>query len=211
MKLVFLGPPGAGKGTVAAKISAKYNIPHISTGELFRNNIKNKTELGRKVSRILESGDLVPDEITIEIVKQRLSEPDAATGFILDGFPRTITQAEALKSFADLDMVLNFECGKEEIIRRLTGRRQCPECGRIYHIEFMPPQKEGICDDDGAELITRSDDKIDSVENRLVVYNKSTEPLINWYKEEGLLTNINAELSPEEVFSEADKILSGIS
>ena len=147
MKMVFLGPPGAGKGTIAVQAKEFYNIPHISTGDLFRSNIKNETELGLKVKEILASGGLVPDSVTIEMVKNRIAEPDCKNGFILDGFPRTIPQADALAEMTDLDAVINFLVSKEEVVKRLSGRRMCPSTGRIYHIVFNPPKVEGKDDE----------------------------------------------------------------
>lgn len=198
---MYLGPPGAGKGTMASRTKELLKIPHISTGELFRENVSEKTPLGLQVKSIMERGDLVPDEITVAMVKERLGRPDAAEGFILDGFPRTIPQAEALADVTDLDHAVNFSCPEEELIKRLTGRRFCPVCGRTYHVVFMPPREEGRCDDDGAELATRDDDTLDAVKNRLKVYAESTEPLITWYRDNGLLRDVDASVAPDEVFA----------
>lgn len=199
MKLVFLGPPGAGKGTIAAKAKDVYSIPHISTGDLFRDNIKRETELGKKVKAILAAGDLVPDEVTIAMVKDRLASDDAANGFILDGFPRTIAQADALETISSLDKVVNFVLDKEDIIRRLSGRRVCKSTGRTYHILYNPPKVEGIDDETGEPLIQRDDDKEEAIRNRLEVYEASTAPLISYYREKGLLVDIDASASPDEV------------
>ena len=199
MKLVFLGPPGAGKGTIAAKAKDVYSIPHISTGDLFRDNIKRETELGKKVKAILAAGDLVPDEVTIAMVKDRLASDDAANGFILDGFPRTIAQADALETISSLDKVVNFVLDKEDIIRRLSGRRVCKSTGRTYHILYNPPKDEGIDDETGEPLIQRDDDKEEAIRNRLEVYEASTAPLISYYREKGLLVDIDASASPDEV------------
>jgi len=166
MKMVFLGPPGAGKGTVAAAAKDYYGIPHISTGDLFRSNIKNETELGLKVKSILASGGLVPDSITIEMVRNRLAEPDCEKGFILDGFPRTIPQADALAEMVDLDAVVDFQISAEEVVERLSGRRMCPSTGRIYHIVFNPPKVEGKDDVTGEDLIQREDDKEEAIKHR---------------------------------------------
>lgn len=201
MRLVFLGPPGAGKGTIAAKAKLVYSIPHISTGDLFRANIKNGTELGRRVQAILAAGDLVPDEVTIDMVRERLKEEDALKGFILDGFPRTIAQADALGSMTDLDRVVNFVLDKEDIVKRLSGRRVCKSTGRTYHILYNPPKVEGIDDETGEPLIQRDDDKEEAIRNRLEVYEASTAPLIAYYRDKGLLVDIDASKSPDEVLS----------
>ncbi|PIE04848.1 MAG: adenylate kinase, partial [Spirochaetales bacterium] len=196
MKLIFLGPPGAGKGTMAARVKEYLGIPHISTGNLFRENVAEKTQLGMQVKEIMEQGNLVPDDLTIAIVKERLSRPDAEKGFILDGFPRTILQAEALEKMTSIKHVLNLICPDRELIRRLTGRRFCPACGRSYHVEFIPPKQENICDDDGHQLSIRDDDTLEAVQNRLNVYMEKTRPLIEWYENRGLLRNIEADVPP---------------
>ena len=200
MKIIFLGPPGAGKGTMASRTRELLDIPHVSTGELFRDNINRETPLGLQIKETIDQGNLVTDEITVALVKNRLSLPDAATGFILDGFPRTIPQAVALSEFRELDHVINLTCPSEVLIRRLTGRRQCPVCGRIFHVDFVPPIVDGICDDDGAELSIRDDDKLEAVKNRLKVYTDSTEPLIRWYEDHGLLRIVDASTTPDGVF-----------
>lgn len=209
MKMVFLGPPGAGKGTVAAKAKDYYKIAHISTGDLFRSNIKNETELGLKVKEILASGGLVPDSITIEMVRNRLAEPDCANGFILDGFPRTIPQADALAQMTDLDAVVDFQISEDEVVERLSGRRMCPSTGKIYHIVFNPPKVEGKDDETGEDLIQREDDKEDAIKHRLDVYTQQTEPLINYYKNKGLIKEVktNNSLTPNEVFELTKKAL----
>jgi adenylate kinase len=200
MKMVFLGPPGAGKGTIAALAKDYFNIPHISTGDLFRSNIKNETELGLKVKSILASGGLVPDSVTIEMVRNRIAEPDCEKGFILDGFPRTIPQADALAEMTGLDAVVNFDISKEEVVKRLSGRRMCPSTGRIYHIVFNPPKVENKDDETGEDLIQRPDDKEEAIVNRLEVYTAQTEPLIEYYRGKGLLKDIDASVKPSEVF-----------
>lgn len=182
MRLIFLGPPGAGKGTIAVKVKEAYQIPHISTGDLFREAIANQTPLGKKVKAILDSGELVPDEVTVEMVKERLSRPDVKGGYILDGFPRTTGQADALKAFASVDKVLNFVLSEEKIVERLSGRRIAKKSGRVYHIQYNPPAKEGICDESGEPLIQRPDDKPEAIKNRLRVYAKQTAPLIDYYQ-----------------------------
>lgn len=207
MNLVFLGPPGAGKGTIAAKAKDVYKIPHISTGDLFRANIKNETELGKKVKAILAAGDLVPDEVTIAMVEDRLKDEDAKAGFILDGFPRTVAQADALASMASLDAVVNFVLDKEAIVKRLSGRRVCKSTGRTYHILYNPPKVEGIDDETGEPLIQRDDDKEEAIRNRLEVYEKSTAPLIDYYRAKGLLVDIDASVSPDEVLAAMVKAL----
>ena len=205
--VVLLGPPGAGKGTIASIVKDAYKIPHISTGDLFRANIKNETELGKQVKEILASGNLVPDEITIKMVENRLKENDAASGYILDGFPRTIAQADALASMSDIDYVVNFVIERDTILKRLSGRRVCKSTGRTYHILYNPPKVEGIDDETGEPLIQRDDDKEEAILNRLEVYEKSTAPLINYYKERGLLIDLDASKSPEEIFEAFKKIV----
>ncbi len=201
MNIVLLGPPGAGKGTLAALLKTELNVPHISTGDIFRSNIKNGTELGKKVQGILASGGLVPDEVTIEMVRDRLSNPDTANGYILDGFPRTIPQAEALGKMAELDAVINFVLEDDEVVKRLSGRRLCPSTGKIYHIVSNPPKREGIDDETGEPLIQRDDDKPEAIRHRLEVYRAETAPLIGYYKEHGKIVDIDASPSPETVLS----------
>ena len=207
MNLIFLGPPGAGKGTMAFRAKEKYSIPHISTGDLFRAAIKNQSDLGKQVKSILDAGDLVPDELTTSIVKERLSKKDASSGFILDGFPRTLYQAEALKEFSTIDKVINFTVTEDEVLRRLSGRRVCRSCGESFHIEFIPPSKEGICDKCKGELYTRADDQVDAIKNRLSVYGESTEPLINFYRNEGNLIDVDSSQHPDKVFEDLVSIL----
>lgn len=216
MRLILLGPPGAGKGTQASGIVKKYNIPHISTGDIFRKNIKEGTELGKKAKEYMDKGLLVPDEIVVAIVKDRLTESDCKEGFLLDGFPRTVAQADALeveleKLDMKLDKVINIEVDKDILIERAVGRRICKECGATYHIKFNPPKKEGICDVCGGELYQRKDDTEETVTKRIEVYLKQTKPLIDYYKDKGILANINGMQSIDKVFEDIVKALgSGI-
>lgn len=208
MNLIFLGPPGAGKGTIAALAKDVYSILHISTGDLFRDAIRNESELGKKVKAILAAGDLVPDEVTIAMVKERISKDDAKNGFILDGFPRTIAQAEALSEFATIDAAVNFELSRELIIKRLSGRRVAKNSGKVYHIIYNPPKVEGICDESGEPLIQRDDDKESAILNRLEVYEAQTKPLIDYYQKKGLLVSIDSSKSQQEVLEELKQVLS---
>ena len=198
MNLVFLGPPGAGKGTIAKVAKEALGVPHISTGDLFRANIKNETELGKRVKEILASGGLVPDEITIKMVENRLSESDCEKGYILDGFPRTIPQAEALSKMSNVEGVINFVLSDEEIIKRLSGRRMCPSTGRTYHILFNPPKVEGIDDETGEPLIQRDDDKPEAIRHRLELYNEATAPLIDYYKAKDVVLDLICTNDPKE-------------
>ncbi len=202
INIILLGPPGAGKGTAAKMIAKKYSIPQISTGDIFREAVKKQTELGKRVKTIMEKGELVPDELTISLVKERLAQPDTERGYILDGFPRTVKQADELSKFQSIKAVINFNISEEEIIRRLSGRRVCKNCGAIYHITDYPPKKEGICDKCGGELYQRDDDKIEAIKKRLVVYNEQTAPLIDYYREKGLLYDINMSTPPEKITPE---------
>ncbi len=210
MKLIFLGPPGAGKGTIASELSKKMGIPHISTGDLFRKSIKNQTVLGQKVQKIIESGDLVPDALTVAMVKERLNNPDVENGYILDGFPRTIMQADSLSQFSEIDSVINFVIQDEQVIERLAGRRICKNCGEGYHIETLKPQKEGICDKCGEELVKRPDDAPEAIKNRLDVYYESTEPLIEYYKDKNKLKDIDGSGSVDAVMAETEAVISTI-
>lgn len=210
MRAVLLGPPGAGKGTQAVRLVEKYGVPQISTGDIFRKNIKEGTELGKKAQEYMNAGQLVPDELVVDLVKDRLMQDDCADGYLLDGFPRTIFQAEELDKFLaengqELDAVINFEVGHDALIERLTGRRVCKKCGAGYHIKNIPPKVEGICDKCGGELEQRKDDTVETAENRIVVYNESTAPLIGYYSKTGALKNFNAEKDPDEVFEEIVK------
>ncbi|MFP4375094.1 MAG: adenylate kinase [Spirochaetaceae bacterium] len=200
MNLIFLGPPGAGKGTMASRLAQDRGIPHISTGDIFRENINNGTELGKKVKSILDSGELVPDELTVELVRDRLTQGDVSDGFILDGFPRTIPQAEALDDFADIDAVILFTLPDEEIVKRLSGRRVHKPSGRTYHILFSPPKVPGKDDVTGEELIQRGDDSEESIRNRLEVYRNQTQPLVDFYRRKNLLKEVDAGPAPDDVY-----------
>lgn len=207
-----MGLPGAGKGTQAEQIVEKYNIPHISTGDMFRAAMKNNTELGKKAKSFMDNGDLVPDEVTNGIVRERLAEDDAKNGFLLDGFPRTVEQAEKLENIlndlgTELDAVINIEVDKDVLMKRLTGRWICRTCGKTYHEIYNPPKVPGKCDLDGGELYQRDDDKKETVEKRLNVNMKQTKPLLDFYSEKGKLHNINGEQDIKDVFVDVEKIL----
>ena len=206
MNFVFLGPPGAGKGSLAVKVAADYQIPHISTGDIFRANIKAQTPLGVKVKAIIDSGSLVSDELTFELVKDRLAQDDCKNGYILDGFPRTIPQAEMLDSLvADLKVV-NFQIADEIVIGRLSTRRVCKACGANYNIKTLPPKVEGVCDKCGGELYQRDDDKQESILHHMDVYREQTEPLINYYKNKGKITDLDASIETDILLGEFKKI-----
>ena len=207
-----MGPPGAGKGTQAEKLTEILNIPHISTGDMFRKAIKDQTDLGKQAKSFMDKGELVPDEVTVGIVKDRITEKDCRDGFLLDGFPRTVVQADALAKMLEdlgikLDSVINVEVPYEELIGRLTGRRICRSCGATYHMIFNPPKDEGVCDKCGGELYQRDDDTEETAKNRLLVYEKQTAPLLEYYNNTGLLVNINGNQSMEEVLADILKVL----
>lgn len=212
MKIVMLGAPGAGKGTQAEMISEKYALPHISTGDIFRANIKNGTELGMKAKAYMDEGKLVPDELTVELLLDRVAADDCKNGYVLDGFPRTIPQADVLtealaKNGEKVDYAINVDVPDENIVRRMSGRRACLNCGATYHIEHIPPKKEGICDKCGHELVQRDDDKPETVQNRLNVYHAQTQPLIEYYEKAGVLRNVDGTQDMEKVFSDIVKLL----
>ena len=212
MKLIMLGAPGAGKGTQAKKIAEKYQIPHISTGDIFRANIKNGTELGNKATSYMDQGHLVPDELTCDLVVDRINQEDCKNGYVLDGFPRTIPQAEALKAALDkmgetIDYAIDVEVPDENIVNRMGGRRACPGCGCTYHIEHNPPKVEDICDVCGAKLVLRDDDKPETVTKRLSVYHEQTKPLIDFYKKEGVLREVDGTQDLNDVFQAITEIL----
>ena len=206
MKIIMLGAPGAGKGTQAKKIAEKFQIPHISTGDIFRANIKNGTELGKKAKSYMDQGQLVPDELTVDLLMDRVKNDDCKDGYVLDGFPRTIPQAEALeealsKNGDSIDYAINVDVPDENIINRMSGRRACVKCGATYHLEHIPPKTENICDTCGSELILRDDDKPETVKNRLEVYHKQTQPLIDFYSKKGVLKEVDGTKQMEEVFN----------
>ena len=212
MKIIMLGAPGAGKGTQAKKIAEKYGIPHISTGDIFRANIKNGTELGKKAKTYMDQGALVPDELTCDLVVDRIQQPDCANGYVLDGFPRTIPQAECLTTALDklgqkMDYAINVDVPDENIIHRMGGRRACVGCGATYHLEYAPTKVEGICDVCGKELILRDDDKPETVKKRLDVYHEQTQPLIDYYTNAGILKTVDGTVDIDVVFQNIVEIL----
>lgn len=212
MKIIMLGAPGAGKGSQASRIAKEYQLPHISTGDIFRANLKEETELGKRAKSFMDKGELVPDDITIAMLLDRIHKEDCKNGYILDGFPRTIPQAEALKEALakkdeKIDLALDVEASDELIIKRMAGRRTCPACGAIYHIVTLPPKTEGICDCCGADLIQRKDDNEETVKNRLKIYHEVTEPLISYYKKEGILEEIDGAEELDKVFEKVKRII----
>lgn len=212
MKIIMLGAPGAGKGTQAKRIAAQYGIPHISTGDIFRYNVKNATELGMKAKEYMDQGLLVPDELTLELIMDRFTKDDCKNGYVLDGFPRTIPQAEALtaalaKQEDAIDYAINVDVPDEAIVSRMSGRRACLSCGGTYHIVFNPSKKDGICDVCGGELVLRKDDSPETVQNRLSVYHEQTQPLIDYYKKQDILKEVDGTKEMEEVFRSITDIL----
>lgn len=212
MKIIMLGAPGAGKGTQAKMIAEKYGVPHISTGDIFRANIKNQTELGMEAKKYMDEGKLVPDELTVKILLDRVAKEDCANGYVLDGFPRTIPQAEvlteALEKLNDaVDYAIDVDVPDENIVKRMSGRRACVNCGATYHIVHIPPKTENICDKCGSELILRDDDKPETVLNRLKVYHDQTQPLIDYYTEKGILRTVDGTKDMKDVFEDIVKIL----
>ena len=212
MKIIMLGAPGAGKGTQAKMIAAEYGLPHISTGDIFRANIKEGTELGKEAKTYMDAGQLVPDELTVKILLDRVAKDDCKNGYVLDGFPRTIPQAkvldEALTKLGEkIDFAIDVDVPDENIVRRMGGRRACVTCGATYHIEHVPPKAEGICDTCGSELILRDDDKPETVSNRLKVYHDQTQPLIDFYTEKGVLRSVDGTVDMMDVFAAIKAIL----
>lgn len=212
MKIIMLGAPGAGKGTQAKQIADKYSIPHISTGDIFRANIKNGTELGKKAKQYMDQGALVPDELTCDLVMDRIQQDDCKNGFVLDGFPRTIPQAEALdaalgKINEKMDYAIDVDVPDENIVNRMSGRRACLNCGATYHLISIPPKVEGICDRCGSEIVLREDDKPETVQKRLKVYHEQTQPLIDYYTEKNILVEVDGTVDIDEVFAAIVNVL----
>lgn len=212
MNLILLGPPGAGKGTQATRIVEKYKVPHISTGDIFRENIKNNTPLGQKAQEYMNKGELVPDQLVVDIALDRLGKDDCKNGFLLDGFPRTVFQADALDKFLKdkgkgIDLVINIEVEDKMLIERLDARRVCPTCAATYNVIGMPPKKEGICDKCNDTLIQRKDDKKETVGNRIKVYHEQTSPLIDYYKEKGLIKDFDGMIGADALFDEIAKAI----
>lgn len=212
MKIIMLGAPGAGKGTQAKKIAEKYGIPHISTGDIFRANIKNGTELGKKAKTYMDQGALVPDELTCDLVVDRIQQPDCANGYVLDGFPRTIPQAECLTAALDklgqkMDYAINVDVPDENIVHRMGGRRACVGCGATYHVVYNAPKVEDVCDTCGETLVLRDDDKPETVQKRLNVYHDQTQPLIDYYEKAGILKNVDGTVDMKDVFQAIVNIL----
>ena len=211
MRIIMLGAPGAGKGTQAKRIAEKYGIPHISTGDIFRANIKEGTELGMKAKEFMDQGLLVPDEVTIGMLLDRIKKEDCVNGYVLDGFPRTIPQAESLTKALEemgqkIDYAVDVDVPDENIVSRMSGRRACITCGATYHVQFAPPKAEGICDKCGAELVLRDDDKPETVQKRLTVYHEQTQPLIDYYRRAGVLVSVDGTQSMDQVFESIVKI-----
>ena len=212
MKIIMLGAPGAGKGTQAIQIAEKYKIPHVSTGDLFRSNIGNKTALGMEAKGYMDAGKLVPDELTVRMLLDRVAEDDCKNGYVLDGFPRNIAQAEVLEEEVNklgdkIDYAIDIEVPDENIVKRMSGRRACLKCGNTYHIEHVPPKKEGICDNCGSELVLRADDAPETVLKRLSVYHEQTQPLIDFYNKKNILITIDGTQDMNKVFADVVKVL----
>ena len=212
MRIILLGPPGSGKGTQASALEARESIPHIASGDLLRANVRDHTELGRRAKPYMDRGELVPDDLILDMMAERLSEPDARQGYVLDGFPRTVAQAEALAERleqlgAQLDAVVHLNVPEAEILRRLSGRRTCPSCNAIYHVDTMPPRRAGVCDKCGAALIQRDDERPEVVRNRLEVYAEQTQPLLDYYRQRGLLREIDGMIGVENILREIGAIV----
>ena len=212
MKIIMLGAPGAGKGTQAARIAKEFGIPHVSTGDIFRANIKNGTELGVKAKSYMDKGQLVPDEVTIEMLLSRIAEEDCREGYVLDGFPRTIAQAESLKKSLEekgqkIDCAINIDVPDSAIVERMSGRRSCPACGASFHVKFNPPKAEGVCDLCGAALVQRDDDRPETVAKRLEVYHEQTKPLVEYYGNDGILKTVDGTKTADEVFCAISEVL----
>ncbi len=212
MKIIMLGAPGAGKGTQAKMIAEKFGVPHISTGDIFRANIKEGTELGMEAKKYMDQGLLVPDELTVKILLDRVAREDCADGYVLDGFPRTIPQAEVLDAALEklnekIDYAVNVDVPDENIVKRMSGRRACPKCGATFHVEHIPPKQEGICDSCGGELVLRDDDRQETVQNRLKVYHDQTQPLIDYYGKKGVLKSVDGTVEMQKVFQAISDII----
>ena len=215
MQIVLFGPPGAGKGTQAKFLSEEFNIPHISTGDILRENVRKGTPLGLKAKSYMDKGELVPDALLVDLVRGRLAEPDTKKGFLLDGYPRTIPQAKALDEILDdlnrkLDAVVNIDVGQAELVRRLSGRRMCKKCGASYHVAFNPPKAPDVCNACGDELYQRADDREEAIKNRLAVYHKQTQPVLDYYKKKGILINIDGDREIDEVKADIIRALEEI-
>ena len=212
MKIIMLGAPGAGKGTQAKRIAEKFGIPHISTGDIFRANIKNGTELGKEAKKYMDEGQLVPDELTVRLLLDRVKDDDCSKGYVLDGFPRTIPQAKVLDSELTklnekVDYAIDVDVPDENIVKRMSGRRACLKCGATYHLEYLKPEKDGICDKCGSELVLRDDDKPETVNKRLKVYHEQTQPLIDYYSKKQILHTVDGTVDPDDVFKAIEAIL----
>jgi len=212
IRIVLLGPPGSGKGTQASALQKRSGVPHIASGDLLRANVRDATELGERAKPYMNRGELVPDDLILDMMEWRLAEPDAQQGYVLDGFPRTVAQAEALaqrlRSLGrELDAVVYLEVPEHEILRRLSGRRTCPNCHAVYHVDTMPPQEKGICDACKAELVQRDDEKPDVIRKRLEVYDEQTQPLLDWYEARGLLKKIDGTIGVDNVMAEIERIV----
>jgi len=213
IRIVLLGPPGSGKGTQASALESRRGVPHIASGDLLRANVRDGTELGTRAKPYMDRGDLVPDDLILDMMAERLSQPDAQEGYVLDGFPRTVAQAEALeerlsKLGRELDAVIYLRVSEKEILRRISGRRTCPNCGAVYHVDTMPPKKEGICDKCGAKLVQRDDEEPEVVRQRLNVYSEQTEPLLDFYRQRDLLYEVDGTIGIENVLNEIERIVS---
>lgn len=210
MKLVIFGPPSAGKGTQAQKLSKRYGIPHVATGDLLREHVAKKTPIGVKVKEILDAGKLGPDDLIVQMIKERVSQPDCRNGYLLDGFPRTMNQARELEKMTDIDLVLNIVVDPEVLVERAVGRRICPRCAAVYHVRFNPPKNDGICDKCGTPLIQRDDDKEETIRRRLKVYQEQTAPLIEHYRSKGKLVDIDGSKGIEGVFEQLVKAVESV-
>ncbi|MEM3049958.1 MAG: adenylate kinase [Thermoplasmata archaeon] len=210
MKLVIFGPPSAGKGTQAQKLSKRYRIPHVATGDLLREHVAKKTPIGVKVKEILDAGKLGPDDLIVQMIKERVSQPDCRNGYLLDGFPRTMNQARELEKMTDIDLVLNIVVDPEVLVERAVGRRICPRCAAVYHVRFNPPKNDGICDKCGTPLIQRDDDKEETIRRRLKVYQEQTAPLIEHYRSKGKLVDIDGSKGIEGVFEQLVKAVESV-